>query len=131
MKEWILYDSYSDYFKANLMLSKLQQEGFNCFLENENTVTNDPMLGNAIGGIRLMVLQKDADAILAIQKEWIEEAKKNHLCPKCGAFEIESITKQTTGNYLFAIFSSIMANFAVAASCYQCKLCNHRFENMA
>ena len=33
------------------MLTRLQSEGVECYLEDENTVTIDPMLSGAIGGI--------------------------------------------------------------------------------
>ncbi len=32
-----------------------EEEGINCWLKDENTVTIDPILTNAIGGIKLMV----------------------------------------------------------------------------
>jgi putative signal transducing protein len=47
--------SYDNYVTATIGLHQLQEEGINCYLENENMVTLVPYLSNAIGGIQLMV----------------------------------------------------------------------------
>jgi Putative prokaryotic signal transducing protein len=64
--KWIIANSYNDYFKANIALTKLQTEGIETMLKDENTVTLDPMLGNAIGGIKLMIKEEDIEKVLAI-----------------------------------------------------------------
>ena len=62
--------SFDNYIPANLALQRLQEEGINCYLENETTVTLGPFLSNLIGGIGLMVhevQQERAREILGIQ----------------------------------------------------------------
>ncbi len=127
-QEWILYDSYSDYFKANVMLHKLHSYGLDTMLKDENTVTMDPMLGNAIGGIKLMVLKVDTDKIIELNKQWAEEAKANIVCPKCNSSAIVTITEPKPQNWLFAIFTTILTSFAVAATCSKCENCGHQFK---
>ena len=61
--------SYDNYIDAHLMLGRLRDEFINCHLLNENSVTLDPFLSNAIGGIKLMVAESQVDRALEIIKE--------------------------------------------------------------
>jgi hypothetical protein len=64
--------SYDNYIDAHLMLGQLRAEFINCHLLNENSVTIDPFLSNAIGGIKLMVAETQLERAL----ELIEETEK-------------------------------------------------------
>jgi Putative prokaryotic signal transducing protein len=66
--------SYDNYIEAHLMLGRLRDEFINCHLLNENSVTIDPFLSNAIGGIKLMV----ADSQLERALEIITETEKRN-----------------------------------------------------
>ncbi len=61
--------SYDNYIEAYLMLGRLRDEFINCHLLNENSVTIDPFLSNAIGGIKIMVAETQAERALEIIKE--------------------------------------------------------------
>jgi uncharacterized protein with PIN domain len=124
----IIANSFNDYFKANIALTKLQSEGIEAMLKDENTVTIDPMLGNAIGGIKLMVKEEDIEKVLAIFKRWKEEANEVSKCPKCNSSDLEWITKQTPQNILMAIVSALTASYALADTHYQCNNCKHKFD---
>jgi hypothetical protein len=50
----ILY-AYDNYIQAHIAMGRLQEEYINCHLQDEHTVTIDPLLSNAVGGIKLMV----------------------------------------------------------------------------
>jgi len=64
--------SYDNYIEAHLMLGRLRDEYINCHLLNENSVTIDPFLSNAIGGIKLMVAEPQVERALQLIDE-IEE----------------------------------------------------------
>lgn len=61
--------SYDNYIEAHLMLGRLRDEFINCHLLNENSVTIDPFLSNAIGGIKLMVAEPQVERALDLIKE--------------------------------------------------------------
>jgi len=61
--------SYDNYIPAHLMLGQLRNEFINCHLLNENSVTIDPFLSNAIGGIKLMVAESQAERALELINE--------------------------------------------------------------
>jgi hypothetical protein len=58
--------SYDNYIPAHIILGKLRSEYINCHLLNENTVTIDPFLSNAIGGIKLMVAAPQLERALEL-----------------------------------------------------------------
>ena len=47
--------TFDNYFSANILLTRLRHAGIECYLKDEYTVTIDPLLSNAIGGIKLIV----------------------------------------------------------------------------
>ena len=61
--------SYDNYIEAHLMLGRLRDEFINCHLLNENSVTIDPFLSNAIGGIKLMIVESQMQRALEIITE--------------------------------------------------------------
>ena len=58
--EFILLNSYGNYVEAHIAKGVLEEEGIASWLKDENTVTIDPILTNAVGGIKLMVAREDA-----------------------------------------------------------------------
>jgi hypothetical protein len=127
---WVLYDSYSDYVKANIVLGRLKNEGIECMLNNENIVTLNPGYGNAIGGIKLYVLESNVEKLTSIAQKLQNEMLQNAECSKCGAIGIALITKQKVGNWFMAIIKPLFTNYAEPATCYQCNSCKHTFDKL-
>ena len=123
--------SYDNYFLANITLTKLQDAGVECYLKDENTVTIDPILSNAIGGIKLVVKEDDAAEAREILQLFDEEYLKSVKCPQCGAAEITLVTKPGVSNYLTAIFTWLFSSYAVGSEqIYQCGNCGYESKTM-
>ncbi len=58
--------SFDNYIDAHILLGRLKDEYINCYLQDEYTVTIDPFLSNAIGGIKVMVVEVQAERALEI-----------------------------------------------------------------
>ncbi len=65
---FILLCSFDNYIPAHIALGRLKEEFINCYLQDEYSVTIDPFLSNAIGGIKLMV----ADAQIERAREILQ-----------------------------------------------------------
>jgi hypothetical protein len=65
---FVLLQSFDNYIPAHIAMGRLKDEFINCYLQDENTVTIDPLLSNAIGGIKLMVESSQAERALDILK---------------------------------------------------------------
>ena len=59
--KYVLLRSYDNYIPAHIALGKLREEYINCYLQDEYSVTIDPFLSNAIGGIKLMVIESQLE----------------------------------------------------------------------
>jgi hypothetical protein len=58
--KFILLTSFDNYISAHIAMGRLKEEYINCYLQDEYSVTIDPILSNAIGGIKLMVAESQA-----------------------------------------------------------------------
>ena len=68
--------SFDNYIEANIICSRLENEGISCWLQNETLATTAPFLANSIGGIKLMVAESQVDRaleLLSIFKQQAEE----------------------------------------------------------
>ncbi len=63
---FIQLKSFDNYIQAHIAFGILQEEHINCWLKDEYSVTIDPMLSNAIGGIKLMVAEAQAERAMNI-----------------------------------------------------------------
>ncbi|CAN5537943.1 hypothetical protein BH11BAC5_BH11BAC5_27120 [soil metagenome] len=123
--------TFDSYFLANIILGRLQAEGIECYLKDETTVTMDPILTNAIGGIKLVVKSDHADAVKEILKRYDEEYLNAATCPKCGAHQFSYIAKPGVTNFVTAVVTTIFGSYAVAPDyVYQCGNCGYESERL-
>jgi hypothetical protein len=61
--------SYDNYIYAHIILSMLQDAGINCYLKDEYTITIDPLLSPALGGIKVMVADSQLERALELLEE--------------------------------------------------------------
>lgn len=118
--------TFQNYFSAHILLTRLRSLGIECFLKDEFTVTVDPILSNAVGGIKLVVTKENEQEARQILQELDEEYMKSAVCPKCGNHTIQLVPKNTTANMATAILSWLFSNYAVSAeNVYQCSTCKY------
>lgn len=79
---------------VQIIKGKLESEGIPVFLRDENTLNSDPLISNAIGGVKLQVYAKDKDRALTIYNEIrayaINDSGEPIVCPNCKAQKSES-----------------------------------------
>ena len=59
--EFMILEVYDNYIPAHIAMGCLSDQGIICWLKDENTVTIDPLLAIAVGGIKLMVAVHQAE----------------------------------------------------------------------
>lgn len=120
----ITVKTFDNYFSANIILTRLHAAGVECYLKDEYTVTVDPILCNAIGGIKLVVKKTDVKTVTIILENYEREYLQSATCPTCGANKFAYIAKPGLPNYITAIFTWLFSNYALAAEyTYQCANC--------
>jgi len=120
--------TFDNYFNANIILTKLQDAGIHCFLRDEYTVTIDPLLSNAIGGIKLTVRKEDAFQAENLLRKFEEEYLRAVACPSCHSNNI-ILVPQTKKELPKDIMSWIRSLFTVVTeNIYQCQQCGYECE---
>ena len=104
---------------VQIIKGKLESERIPVFLRDENTLNSDPLLSNAIGGVKLDVYAKDKDRALKIYNEiraYALDANGNPIvCPNCKAQKSEVYYKRNSVFYkLFPFFEK------KKYKCHQC-----------
>jgi hypothetical protein len=121
--------SYDNYIPAQIALGRLQEDGIDCWLKDENTVTIDPIIANAVGGIKLMVLNSQAQEALGILNGLQAAHKATLSCPFCRSHNIELVSSpRKPVNWISAIATFFITNFALAVEKnYHCFNCSKEF----
>jgi DNA-directed RNA polymerase subunit RPC12/RpoP len=127
--DFIILRAFDNYFLANILLTKLRDAGLECYLKDEYTVTIDPLLSNAIGGIKVITKKSNATKAYALLNQFDNEYRNAVRCPKCGSNDILLMPKQSTENLIAAIASWLFSAYAVSAeNIYQCSNCGYQSE---
>lgn len=128
--KFIHVDTFLNYIDANIVLGRLETEGINGWLRDENTVTIDPILTNAIGGIKLMVPEAQAERALSLIQEYKLEQKTTHPCPNCGSTDTQLVTTpRKASNWFGVLLGALTLNFPLSnETTWHCFSCGHEFE---
>ncbi len=122
----ILLQSFDNYFFANITYTKLQDAGVECYLRDEYIVTVDPLLSNAVGGIKLMVEESHFELAVELMKA-AEVAYLNDItCPYCtktGLAAEEKVNKPNTfwGKLKTQIAYGQTSTYSKKYRCLHCK----------
>jgi len=132
----IVYSTYYDPMEANIIRARLEDSGFACFLADENVATINPLYNQAIGGIKLIVFERDVEAInkLLLEDHQLEDldnqvaekpmAEEPVICPKCGSKNLHRSEKRYNKFNLFGIFNYRLPKIEVIRRLD----CGHEFE---
>lgn len=124
--DFIIISSYNNYIDAHIARGVLEEAGINCWLKDEHTVTIDPILTNAIGGIKIMVPKQQAERAVEILTNLKKEQQAAIRCPKCGSHNIELVsTPRKAINWISALTTFFLGDFAMTVDkvnhCFDCK----------
>jgi hypothetical protein len=67
--EFVQVYAFGNYVYAHIRMGMLQEEGINCHLKDEFTLTIDPLLSPMLGGIKLMVESSQVQRAIELLKE--------------------------------------------------------------
>lgn len=82
----VVVASFETSVEAHLARTKLESEGIPCYLTDENIVTMNWLYTQAVGGIRLITDEHNAEQALKILKSMnVGTSSAENICPRCGA----------------------------------------------
>ena len=125
MNDFVVVSVYDNYISAHIALGRLEEDGIRAWLKDENTVTIDPILTNAIGGIKLMVASSQADRAAGILRTIENENNATNPCPKCGSLNVSFVTTpRKASNWASALIGFLFMNYAMPVDkvyhCFDC-----------
>lgn len=131
--EYVVLNSYTNYVEAHIARGVLEEAGINCWLKDENTVTIDPILTNAVGGIKIMVVKQQAERAAELLDRLRRESKAAHACPQCGSHNVELVsTPRKASNWLSVLIGVFITSYAPAVeSVYHCFDCGNEWPDPA
>ncbi|MEN9441127.1 MAG: hypothetical protein RLZ33_1204 [Bacteroidota bacterium] len=129
--ERVTVKTFDTSVNAHLFRIELENEGIESFIYDEETITMDPLLSNAIGGIKVKINAKDIERT----KDFLakREEENNPPCPNCGSkrimtnfrsFKSASGIISAIAAFLFTIFPPM---FKTVNKCLDC---NQEFESL-
>ncbi len=129
LMDFVPVNYYQNYVDAHIAKGVLEENEIECWLKDENTVTIDPILTNAVGGIKLMVSKERAREAKQILESLRTEQKTKLACPKCGSPNIELVsTPKKASNWFGALLGFFTMNYALPVDkVNHCFGCGHEF----
>lgn len=114
------------------MLQRLEAEGIRAYLQDEHTVTIDPILANAIGGIKLMVFEEQLPRAQELLQQFEQVYKQSIHCPRCGSSNVLFVPQaKNPANWFSAIATWLFGSYAVSVKqVYHCFDCDFEFEEL-
>lgn len=120
--------------EAQIIKSRLEAEGVEVFLFDQFTVDTDPLVSNAIGGIKLKVWTEDEEKALGILKtisEYsLDDTGQAIFCPICNSQKVELVTTirdmKSFFAFLFSFFTSALPVHSRHE--YKCDNCKQHFN---
>lgn len=119
--------------EAAIIKGKLESTGIEVFMHDNYTIDADPLISNAIGGVKLFVKTEDyenANEVLAsISKHSIDDSGKAIQCPSCGNDQIEMFTSINDLKSFFSfVFSLLLVLLPFHTKYkYKCNQCGFEF----
>jgi DNA-directed RNA polymerase subunit RPC12/RpoP len=120
--------------EAQIVKSRLEAEGLEVFLFDQFTVDTDPLVSNAIGGIKLKVWAEDEERALSIldsiSEYSLDDQGQEMNCPICGSNKVELITSIRDIKSFFAfLFSFLTIALPIHTRHeYHCDNCKQKFN---
>jgi len=127
--DFVLLNTYQNYMDAHIAMGVLEEHEIRCWLKDENTVTIDPILTNAVGGIKLMVEKEKVQQAGEILRNLRQEQKASIVCPKCESHNIEFVsTPRKASNWFSALWGFLTFSVAMPVDkVHHCFDCGHEF----
>jgi DNA-directed RNA polymerase subunit RPC12/RpoP len=124
--------AYDNYIKATIELSLLKEAGILCHLKDEFTVTIDPLLSPALGGMKLMVAEHLVSQAQLLLSNSDELYLKTVACPNCDHNDLEMITQTIVYDSWAGKIKSLLINGQEqqVTTFYLCNNCYHKFSEL-
>lgn len=119
--------------EAKIIQGRLEAEGIQAFLRDDLTIDTDPLVSNAIGGVKLEVFTEDAtkgrEILETISQYSVSDDGEDIVCPNCGSNKINFFSHVTDIKSLLAfLFGFVFGGLPFYTKYdYTCEVCKTKF----
>ncbi|MDX8240092.1 DUF2007 domain-containing protein [Acinetobacter pittii] len=127
--QWIVVKTFSFPYEAQIAKTQLEAFGIPVYIENEHTINMDWLYSNALGEVRLLVLESYVDEAKSfLEKDFSEEldqklGESKECCPECRSLDVEVNTKGKKFAFIAFMFFGLPL-FSIKNG-NRCKRCGH------
>ena len=120
--------------EAQIMKGRLEADGIKVFLQDNVTIDTDPLVSNAIGGVKLKVRSEDvikAKHILNSINQYSLDDDGNAIhCPNCNSTEVQMYSTITDlKSFLAYLVGFVFGTLPFSTRYkYQCEQCQTQFS---
>ncbi|GGG38116.1 putative signal transducing protein [Bizionia arctica] len=120
--------------EAQIIKGRLEAEGIEVFLSDHLTIDTDPLISNAIGGVKLKVLAHQSEQAIeildSIRKYSIDDEGNSITCPKCQSEKIELFsTIKDLKSLVWFVFGVLFSSLPFYTKHkYRCEVCQTEFD---
>ena len=129
---YVTIRSYDNYINANMTLAMLKEGGIDCYIRDEHTITIDPLLSPALGGMKLMVHENDLKDALSILDHSDQLYLQSVACPVCQQKSLQQIREIEESRDWWERLKNILINGQEnrQKSYYRCYSCGTKFDEI-
>ena len=133
-EQFKLIGRYQYSSEAIIYKGKLESEGLEVYIRDNNIVDSNPLYSNAVGGIKLFVKSEDfekAQLVLSDVSQYsLNENNQLIKCPKCNAEQVEMVTSiKDIRSFLAFLFSVLVVYMPFYSKHkYKCQSCKFEFN---
>ena len=133
--EFVKIGAYPYTSEAIIVKGKLESEGIDVFMADNFTIDTDPLVSNAISGVKLFVktekLEEAQRILYEISRYSVDDEGKELICRKCGSNETELGStikdKKAFLSFLFCTILLVTLPFYIKYK-YRCNNCGNEFS---
>jgi len=120
--------------EAQIIKGRLEAEGIEVFLSDNLTIDTDPLVSNAIGGVKLKVHAREAlkaqHILESIKKYSLDDDGNKITCPNCKSEKIELFsTIKDVKSFFWFIFGVLFSSLPFYTQHkYKCEECKMEFD---
>lgn len=120
--------------EAIIYQGKLESQGIEVYLRDNNIVDSNPLYSNAVGGVKMFVKTEDFDKANEILSDVslysVDDNNKPIHCPKCSSTKIDMLTsvKDWKSFFSFLLYLLLLVAPVFVRHKYKCDECKFEFN---
>jgi len=120
--------------EAQIVKGRLEADGISVFLSDNITIDTDPLVSNAIGGVKLRVHSEDALKAIrileSINQYSVDDEGQEIYCPECKSTKVDYFTSvkdfKSLASFLLGFLFGVLPFYTKYE--YRCENCKNKFN---